>query len=69
MIYIVAFFGIAFLMIMGYAVFVFANRPPNVTNVTVLPTKVDYSWNAVGKRIVEKSAATLLTFGLGAVSA
>lgn len=68
MVYVVAFLGVAFLMIMAYAVFTFANRPPDQTNVTVLPPKVDYSWNAVGKRIAEKSAVTLLSFGLGAIS-
>ena len=67
MVYVVAFLGVAFLMLMGYAVFIFSNRPPDQTNVTVLPPKVDYSWNAVGKRIAEKSAVTLLTFGLGAI--
>ena len=67
MVYVVAFLGVAFLMLMGYAVFIFSNRPPDQTNVTVLPQKVDYSWNAVGKRIAEKSAVTLLTFGLGAI--
>jgi hypothetical protein len=67
-VYVVAFLGVAFLMIMAYAVLVFANRPAAQTTVNVIPPKVDYSWNAVGKRIVEKSASTLLTFGLGAFS-
>lgn len=67
MIYVVAFLGVAFLMLMAYAVFSFTNRPPDQTTVNVLPPKVDYSWNAVGKRIAEKSAVTLLTFGLGAM--
>ena len=68
MVYVVAFLGVAFLMLMTYAVFTFANRPPDQTTVNVIPAKVDYSWNAVGKRIVEKSAVTLLSFGLGAIS-
>jgi hypothetical protein len=65
---VVAFLGLAFLMLAGYAVYVLQMRPAAVTTVNVIPPKVDYSWNAVGKRIAEKSAVTLLTFGLGALS-